>query len=373
MIPLAKPDITEKERESVLDILKTTRLSLGPKLGEFEKKIAEYVGVKYAVAVNSGTSALHLIIKSLGISDGDEVITTPFSFISSSNCILFENAKPVFVDIDPRSFNIDVNKIEEKITSRTKAILAVDVFGRAADWEMLECIAKKHNLKLIEDSADSLGTKYGGKKCGSFGDAGIFAFYPNKQITTGAGGMVTTDNEDIYRLCKSMRNQGRGDDGDWLQHKRLGHNYRISEINCALGIAQLERIDELIQKRNNVFRLYSNCLADINGLTLPDYEINQEISWWVYVVLLGDQFSRGQRDKIIKELALRGIQCSNYFTPIHLQPFYKKRFGYSNGSYPICEHISERTLALPFFNQLDEKQVRFIAENLKIVMGEVSR
>ena len=227
-IPLSKQDITDLEKTAVLEVLNSPKLALGPKLQEFEKLMADFVGVKYAIAVNSGTSGLHLIVKSLGIKKGDEVITTPFSFIASANCILYEGAKPVFVDIDQKTLNIDVTKIEKKITKKTKAILAVDVFSQPADWDALKRLAKKHHLFLIEDSAEALGSLYKNKKCGSFGDAAVFAFYPNKQMTTGEGGMILTNNKKIAELCKSMSNQGRKiKDGAWLEHVRLGYNYRL--------------------------------------------------------------------------------------------------------------------------------------------------
>ena len=252
-IPLSKPDITQSEKKAVLEVLNTSHLSLGKKHIEFQDKVADFVGSKYAVAVNSGTSGLHLIIRALGIGRGDEVITAPFSFIASSNAILYEGAKPVFIDIDKNTSNIDVSKIEEKITPKTKAILAVDVFSHPADWDALGKIAKKHNLFLIEDSAEALGSEYKGKKCGSFGDAAIFAFYPNKQITTGEGGMIITNNKNIADMCKSMANQGRKvENGKWLEHIRLGYNYRLDEMSCALGIAQIARIDEILKKRSQV-------------------------------------------------------------------------------------------------------------------------
>ncbi|MBU4205070.1 DegT/DnrJ/EryC1/StrS aminotransferase family protein, partial [Patescibacteria group bacterium] len=246
-IPLSKPDIKESDKKEVLKVLKTDFLSLGPKLKKFEKEIAKFAGVKYAVGVNSGTAALHLIVRALGLKEGDEVITTSFSFISSSNCILYEGANPVFIDIDEKTFNIDVKKIEEKITKKTKAILAVDVFGKPAEWNALTKIAKKHNLFLIEDSAEALGSEFGGKKCGSFGNAAIFSFYPNKQITIGEGGMVLTHNKEIADLCRSMANQGRRvSNGEWLEHVRLGYNYRLDEMSAALGLSQLKRIKEII-------------------------------------------------------------------------------------------------------------------------------
>ena len=311
-------------------------------------------------------------MKALGIGAGDEVITTPFSFIASANCILYEGAKPVFVDIDKNTLNIDVSKIENKITKKTKAILAVDVFSHPADWDALKKIAKKHKLFLIEDSAEALGSIYKGKKCGSFGDAGVFAFYPNKQITTGEGGMVLTNNKKIADLCKSMANQGRKiENGKWLEHVRLGYNYRLDEMSSALGIEQLKRIHEILKKREKVANLYNKKLKDIKGFQIPYVDKNSKISWFVYVVKLDNSFFGSKRDKIIKEMAKRGIQCSNYFQPIHLQPFYKKEFSYKQGDFPIAENTSQRTLALPFFNDLEEEQIDAVVKNLKEIINDI--
>jgi len=425
-MPLARPDITEAEIEAVVEVLKTSYLALGPKLKEFENAIAAYTGVYDAVAVNSGTSALHLIIRALGIGEGDEVITTPFSFISSSNCILFERAKPVFVDIEPKTLSIDPKRIEAAITPRTKAILAVDVFGHPADWDELERIANKCGLKLIEDSAEALGAEYLSrelgvmsheskvqssesqiqsqrsgvksqesktldqetegrlqwKKAGSFGDVGVFAFYPNKQITTGEGGMIVTDDAEVARLSRSMANQGRGlpcavaKDGNtprragdgWLQHERLGYNYRLSDINCALGIAQLERIDEILEKRERVAGMYNERLKEVEGVEAPYVAPNVRISWFVYVVRLGEAFTQKDRDQILQELKARGIGCRNYFAPIHLQPFYRERFGYKEGDFPITEGIASRTIALPFYNNLTEEEIDYVVSNLNGIM-----
>ncbi len=367
---LAKPDITNKEREAILKVLNTSHLSLGKKYLEFEKLMAKFAGVKYAITVNSGTSGLHLIIRALGIGKGDEVITTPFSFIASSNCILYEGARPVFVDIDKNTFNIDVSKIEEKITNKTKAILAPDIFSQPADWQELKKIAKKHKLYLIEDSAEALGSLYKGKKCGSFGDAAVFAFYPNKQITTGEGGVVLTNNKKIADLCKSMANQGRKlENGKWLEHIRLGYNYRLDEMSSVLGIVQMERLKEILKKRTRVAQLYSKKLKNIKGLEIPYVKTGNKISWFVYVVKLDENFADAKRDKIIKEMAKRGIQCSNYFQTIHLQPFYKNMFGYKEGDFPIAEDISKRTLALPFYNNLTEKEIDFVVKNLKEIIN----
>jgi perosamine synthetase len=363
-IPLARPEITEKEIEAVVAVLRTPNLSLGPKLEEFERRLADYVGTKYGVAVNSGTSALHLIIKALGISEGEEVITTPFSFIASANCILFERARPVFVDIDPRTLNIDPGRIEAAITPRTKAILAVDVFGHPADWDRLEAIARRHGLLLIEDSAEALGAEYKGRKAGSFGQAGVFGFYPNKQITTGEGGMIVTNNEDLARLCRSLRNQGRGEGDGWHQHERLGYNYRLSELSCALGLAQLSRLEEILAKRERVAQMYNERLRDLDGVEIPYVSPEVKMSWFVYVVRLSEEYSREDRDRILRELKARGIGCSNYFPPIHLQPFYRE-LGYREGDFPITESVSARTIALPFYNNLTEREIDYVVQSLE--------
>ncbi len=371
-IPLSKPDITDIEKKKVLEVLETSYLSLGPQLKEFEEKIAEYAGVKYAIAVNSGTSALHLIVRALDIKDNDEIITTPFSFISSSNCALFERAKPVFVDINSETLNIDVSKIEEKINEKTKAILAVDVFGNPANWDELKEIAVKHNLYLIEDSAEALGSIYNGKRCGSFGDAGIFAFYPNKQITTGEGGVVLTNQKMIADKCYSMTNQGRRvENSKWLEHIRLGYNYRLDELSCALGIAQLSRIEEILNKRKTVAGIYNNKLKDVPEVKIPNFFFEKTTSPFVYVIILEDNFSEKDRDVIVEEMNKKDIQCGFYFQPIHLQPFYREMFGYTDNDFPITEKISQRTIALPFFNDLKEEEIVYVVENLKQIIREL--
>lgn len=370
-IPLARPDITNLEKKAVLEVLKTPWLSLGPKLKEFEEKIAKFVKAKYTVGVNSGTSALHLIIRALGIKDGDEVITTPFSFIASANCILFERAKPVFVDIDETTLNINPENIEKAITKKTKAILAVDVFGQPADWDKLKRIARRYDLRLIEDSAEALGSEYKGKKCGSFGEAGIFGFYPNKQIVTGEGGMVVTNKKEIAQLCRSMRDQGREEKGGWHFYRRLGYNYRLSDINCALGIAQLSRIKEILKKRKKIAMVYSERLKGFSELEIPSIAPGTKVSWFVYVVRLNKKFTQKNRDKILEKLKKKGIECSNYFPCIHLQPFYRKRFGYKIDDFPIAESISQRTIALPFYNNLKEKEIDYVVRNFKEVITKL--
>ncbi len=373
-IPLSKPWITEEDIKAVEEVLRTPYLSLGPKLPEFESILAKVVQRKFAIAVNSGTSALHLIIRSLGIKDGDEVITTPFSFIASSNCILFERAKPVFVDIDPKTYNINPELIEGKITEKTKAILAVDVFGQPANWDKLTKIAEKNNLYLIEDSAEAIGSEYKEQPTGSFGVAGIYAFYPNKQITTGEGGVILTDDENIYKLSRSMRNQGRGEGETWLYHTRLGYNYRISDINCALGISQLNRLNKIIELRDAVAKMYSQKLSEVEEVITPYISPNTtKMSWFVYVIRLQDDFDERKRDIIIERLEERGIQTRNYFEAIHLQPFYVEQFGFKKGDFAITEFVSERTIALPFYTTMTEEEIDYVVNNLKEVILEVKK
>jgi len=365
-IPLSQPDITNLEKKEVLGVLKSPWLSLGPKLKEFEEKTVGISRTKYAVAVNSGTSALHLIIRALGIKDGDEVITTPFSFISSSNCIIYERARPVFVDIRGDTLNIDPELVEGLITPRTKAILAVDVFGHPADWHKILKIAKKHKLKVIEDSAEAVGSEYKGKRCGSFGDAAIFSFYPNKQLTTGEGGVILTNNKKIADACKSMANQGRKTKGGkWLEHIQLGYNYRLDEMSCALGIAQLKRIKEILKKRESVAKKYNDKLKNVSGIEIPHVAKNVKLSWFVYVIKLAKKYSEKDRDVIIKKMAKRGIQCSAYFQPIHLQPFYREAFNYRPGDFSVSESVGQRTIALPFYNNLKEKDINYVVKALK--------
>ncbi len=371
-IPLSQQDITEQEISAVNDVLRSNALSLGPKLPEFEEKVAKFVGVKHAIAVNSGTSGLHLCVRSLGIKDDDEVITTPFSFIASANCILFDRAKPVFVDIDKTTLNIDVTKIEAAITQRTKAILPVHVFGLPADMSAIMKIAKKHNLHVIEDSCEAIGATIDGVQAGAIADCGTFAFYPNKQMTTGEGGIIVTDNDNIDKLAKSMRNQGRDEGMGWLAHTRLGYNYRISDINCALGVVQIERINEILAARDNVAKIYKKVLSKkMPEIILPCENSNGLIrSWFVYVVQLPHNYSEEQRNSIINYLRKRGIGCNCYFPPIHLQPFYKNLFGYKEGDFPITECVSKRSIALPFFNKLSEENIQIVVQELKNAIAQ---
>ncbi len=376
-IPLSSPDLTDAEVACVSEVLRTRFLSLGPKLPEFEQAMAAYVGCKHAVAVNSGTSALHLIVRALGIGEGDEVITTPFSFVASANCVLYERARPVFVDIDPHSLNLDCDRLEAAITPRTKAILAVDVFGRPANWARLRALAEGYGLLLIEDSCEALGARYrlpNGEwaRAGGLAEAGAFAFCPNKQMTTGEGGIIVTDRDDVAALCRSMRNQGRDEGAGWLQHARLGYNYRLSDTNCALGLSQLSRIEEILAARRQVAAWYAEALSEVPGVSPPAAGEGEEISWFVYVVQLHEGFDRAQRDGILLRLRSRGIGCSNYFSPIHLQPYFREEFGYQDGDFPVTEWVAARTIALPFFSHLTRKQVQAVARELGEAVAAVS-
>lgn len=362
MIPLSRPDLTESDKQAVRAVLDSDSLSLGPKLKEFEEKMAAYAGTKYAIACNSGTSGLHMIVAALGITDGDEVITTPFSFISSSNCMLFERAKPVFVDIDEKTYNMDITQIEAKITERTKAILPVHVFGQPVNMDEIRRIALKHSLFIIEDSCEAIGAEWNGKKAGTMADAGVFAFYPNKQMTTGEGGIVVTNSEDLAKFCYSLRNQGRGVDAQWLNHVRLGYNYRMSDISAALGTAQLERIDMIIATRQRVADSYMEKLKDVKGVILPTIDERVKMSWFVFVIRFESWIDR---NLVMKTLLDKGIGCRPYFTAIHLQPFYRELFGYKEGDFPVTEHVASGTLAIPFFNNLTEEQIDIVVDEVR--------
>jgi perosamine synthetase len=355
-INLSSQDITQAEIDAVVAVMRSERLSIGPTLDAFENALAKRVGRKFGIGVNSGTSGLHLCVKSLGIGPGDEVITTPFSFVATTNCLLFVDAKPVFVDIDPVSYNMDPNAIEAAITPRTKAILPVEVFGNTAHFDAYEQIARKHNLLLIEDSCEALGGSLNGRPAGNFGECGVFAFYPNKQITTGEGGMIVTDSEEMHDMCVSLRNQGRATEA-WLSHARLGYNYRMSEITAAVGLVQTQRLDEILELRRQAAEMYNQALGDIEELHLPPMTDPKTASWFVYVVRLDDRFTQIDRDAIIQHLRDAGIGCSNYFVPIHTQPYVTEALGVGQGDFPLTEHLSERTIALPFFARISEEQI----------------
>jgi len=369
-IYLSRPDITEKEIEAVCAVLRTPNLSLGPKLTEFEKAFTDYIGTKRAVAVNSGTSGLFLCMLALGIGQGDEVITTPFTFIASATSIMMAGATPIFVDIDPVSLNIDPAKIESKITNKTKAILPVEIFGNPAGMDKVCEIAQKHHLAVIEDSCEALGSQLYGKKVGTFGTMSVFAFYPNKQITTGEGGIILTNDDRLADLCISLRNQGRNPHGNWLSHERLGYNFRLSDINCALGIAQLSRIDQIKAKRRQVAKWYQEMLSGDERLIVPTEQAGCDMSWFVFVVRLANNSSQQQRDKILQEMKNQHIQVGNYFPPVHLQPFITRHLGYKLGDFPITESVCNSTIALPFYNNLSKDKVAIVCRTLKKILDK---
>jgi len=370
-VPLSRPDITEAEIEAVNDVLRSPFLSLGPKLKEFEDAFARYIGKKYAVAVNSGTSGLYLCAEAMGIGPGDEVITTPFTFIATVNIILMTGATPVFVDIDPETLNINPALIEKAITPKTKAIIPVEVFGNPAGMDEVCRIAKKHNIAVLEDSCEGLGSTLNGTKVGMFGQMSVFAFYPNKQMTTGEGGMILTDDPHLAQLCASLRNQGRGRGAGWLAHERLGYNYRLCDINCALGIVQLSRIEEFVEKRRNVAKMYEQLLASESRIIVPIEPAGCRMSWFVFVIQLAKNYTQPQRDSLLKKLIERGIQVSNYFPPVHLQPFIVEKYGYKKGDFPVTDDVCGRTIALPFHNNLSSEEVRIVRDELSACLDSI--
>jgi perosamine synthetase len=363
-IPLSSPDITEQDIEAVTRVLRTSSLSLGPKLREFERAISGYVGASDAIAVNSGTSGLHLCIRALGISEGDEVLLPSFTFIAVANAVRYEKATPVFVDIDPQTLNLDPSLLELAITPRTRAIIVVHTFGCPAELSSILQIASRHGLFVIEDACEALGAEYEGRKVGVFGDVGVFGFYPNKQITTGEGGAVVTKHPEVAIKLRALRNQGRTGSEDWLQHSELGYNYRISDINCALGIEQLKRIDSILDRRQAIAGEYGRILGGDPALILPPMTLpHRRISWFVYVVRLSNRFDQAQRDWVFHEMKLRGIALGRYFAPIHLQPIYQspdKR----KAALPVTEFHAFRALALPFFNRIQEEEIEEISRTL---------
>lgn len=365
-VPLSLPDLGNREIEAVTAVLKSRWLSMGPAVENFESKFAGYIGVKHAVAVNSGTSGLHLTVRSLGIGNGDEAITTPFSFVSSANCLLFEEARPVFADIDPETLNIDCSLIERKISKNTKCILPVHIFGQPVDMNLIGSIASRHGLAVLEDSCEAIGARYNSRLAGTQSDAAVFAFYPNKQITTGEGGMVVTNRDDLAGLLRSMRNQGRDEGAAWYEHNRLGFNYRMDEMSAALGSVQLERLPEILSKREWVAAKYTKKLTGLPGVSVPRVDPAVQMSWFVYVVRLDPGIDR---EFVIGELAGRNIASRGYFWPIHLQPFFRKKFGYKPGDFPVAEAAGASTLALPFYTNMPEEQIDYVVSHLADILG----
>jgi perosamine synthetase len=363
-IPLARPYLDEREEELVLEVLRSGRLSLGPTIDRFEETIAERVGAPYAAAVSSGTAGLHLLVHMAGIGPGDEVITSPLSFAASANCFLFEGATPVFADVDRATWNLDVAAVEAAITERTKALVAVDMFGYPCELEPLAELCRSHGIALIEDSAEALGAEYKGAPIGSHGPPCVFGFYPNKQVATGEGGIVTTHDEEQWKLLRSLRNQGRSyDDGGWFNHVRLGFNYRWTDLQAAVGIAQLEKLDRMLELRSAVANRYNQLLAAVDGVHLaPADDADHKRSWFVYVVELAPEIDRA---RVMVELRERGVDVAEYVPAIHLLTYMRERYGFSEGLCPVAEEISSRTLALPFFPALDAGDQEYVVESLR--------
>lgn len=364
-ILLGPPYIDKADVKAVAKVVASGKLSLGQETEKFEQEMADWVGIKYAVATSSGTTALHLAVLASKIKPDDEVITSPFSFVASTNCLLYEKALPKFVDINHETLNIDVNKIEAAITKKTKAILGVDIFGYPAEWQQIRQIAKKYNLEIIEDAAEAIGAKYQGGKLGSLGHPTIFAFYPNKQMTTGEGGIVVTNDRQKYELIKSLANQGRGKDMLWLRHDYLGFNYRITEMAAALGRTQLKKLNWFLRLRQKAAAWYKIRLENIPGVNLLKADdTNHQRSWFVYVIRLDKNINR---NKIIEKLSKEGIPAKAYLPSIHLQP-YMKQYGFKQGDFPICETISNSTLSLPFYSSMTEKTIDKVCQTLAKIL-----
>ena len=360
-IPLANPWIGDREREVVEQVLASGVLALGPFAAIFEAGVARIAGRRHGVACSSGTAGLHMVVRALGISDGDEVITTPFSFVASANCLLYERARPRFVDIEEDSLGLDPDLVAAARTSRTKGILPVHVFGRPCRIMELASTADANGWHLIEDACEALGTKVGDRAMGSFGDASVFAFYPNKQITTGEGGVVVTDDPGLAATFRSLRNQGRDDDGTWLRHVRLGYNYRLDELSAAIGVAQLERREQLRERRASVVAAYAATLSSRDWLRLPQAGKDESVDWFVYVVRLDKAIDRS---RVIRDLDELGVQSRPYFTPLHLQPVFREPLGYRPGDFPVTERVAASTLALPFSPMLRPEDVDYVARAL---------
>jgi dTDP-4-amino-4,6-dideoxygalactose transaminase len=367
VVPLARPVLGPEEEAAVIEVLRSGDLSLGPRVPAFEREFAEWVGAPHACAVSSGTAGLHLALRTVGVSAGDEVVTSPFSFVASANVMLFEGARPVFADIDPRTLNLDPAAAEAAMTERTAALLPVHIFGYPADLPAFERVG----LPIVEDACEALGAVHAdGARVGARGNPAAFGFYANKQLTTGEGGMVTLDDATLKERIDSERNQGRAPDMGWLDHDRLGFNYRLTDIACAIGLVQLRRLDGMLADRARVAAWYREALADIEGLELPCPDAGGDRrGWFVFVV----QVPRGRdRDEVIRALRARGVQCKPYLPAIHLMSFYRERFGHREGEFPVCEDVAARSLALPFFPAMAEGQVERVAKALREAVGQGS-
>ena len=367
-IPLARPVLGRAEEHAAIEVMRSGRLSLGPRTAQFEQAFAARVGAGFASAVSSGTAGLHLALRAVGVSDGDEVVTSPFSFVASANAVLFERARPVFADIDPVTLNLDPAAAEAAVSERTRALLPVHIFGYPADMDAFEDLANRRGLALVEDACEALGAVHADKRpVGGRGNPAVFGFYANKQLTTGEGGMVVHDDPALKRRIDSERNQGRTGDMDWLEHDRLGFNYRLSEIASAIGAVQLERLEELLAARSWIARCYHEALSGVDGLELPcaDADGNRR-GWFVFVVQLPRD---AERDAVVRALAAQGIESKPYLPAIHLLSFYQERFGHRPGEFPVCEDVAARSLALPFFPGMEEGRVARVSDALAGALG----
>jgi dTDP-4-amino-4,6-dideoxygalactose transaminase len=369
VIPLARPLIGTREEELVLDTLRSGRLALGPRLASFEAAFAAAHGSSHVSAVSSGTAGLHLAIRAAGVERGDDVVTSPFSFVASANCLLYEGARPVFCDIDPRTLNITAEAAGDALTERTTGILPVHIFGYPADMAGMELLSRDCGLWIVEDACEALGAEHAdGTPVGARGNLSVFGFYPNKQITTGEGGAVVSPSAGAKERIDSERNQGRAPDLGWLDHDRLGFNYRLDDLSCALGLAQLERLGDALTGRARIASLYSDALGDVEGIVLPcPDEGGNRRSWFVYVVQLPPGVDR---DAAVEAMRRRGVDTKPYLPAIHLLSFYRERFGHKEGEFPVCEDVAVRSLALPFFPQLTDAEVEQVVESLRDVIGQ---
>jgi perosamine synthetase len=368
VIQLAQPLVGALEEGLVAEVLRSGQLSLGPRVAEFERRFAAVVGSPFASAVSSGTAGLHLALRAVGVSDGDEVITSPFSFVASANVAIYERARPVFADIDPVTLNLDPRAAEAAVSERTRALLPVHIFGYPADMGAFEGIAARHGLGIVEDACEALGAVHGdGTPVGGRGNPAVFGFYANKQLTTGEGGMVTLGERALKARIDSERNQGRAPDMGWLDHDRLGFNYRLSDIACAVGLGQLQRLEGMLAARSRLAESYRKALGGIEGVELPCEDRDGERrGWFVFVVQLPRDVDR---DETVRALAARGVQSKPYLPAIHLMSFYRERFGHREGEFPICEDVAARSLALPFYPGLDDERVERVAGALRAALG----
>jgi perosamine synthetase len=362
-VPLSGAYLDEREEELVLQVLRSGRLSLGPMITRFEEMVAARVDAPYAAAVSSGTAGLHLLCRIAGIQPGDEVITSPLSFVASANCFILEGGRPVFADVDPRTLNLDPSAVEAAVTERTRAIVAVDMFGYPCELDELRAIAQRHGLVVIEDAAEALGAEYRGRPVGSHGPSAVFGFYPNKQITTGEGGVVVTHSEDVQRQLVSLRNQGRSyEGGGWFHHVQVGLNYRWTDLQAAIGIAQLEKLDAILALRRRAAERYTVMLDGITGVRPLAADDDDHVrSWFVYIVELEPGV---ERDQVMASLRSEGIATAEYVPCVHLQPYMREQYGFAEGACPVAESVSLRTLALPFHTAIEDADQARVVEAL---------